>query len=50
MPREEIFRKFKKGTLKSGSGEKVTALQQATAIAMQYKPEKKTVKKVRSKR
>jgi len=36
MPREEIFHKFKAGTLKSGSGAKVTSKKQAIAIAMQY--------------
>jgi hypothetical protein len=36
MPREEIFKKFKAGTLKSGSGSKVTNKKQAVAIAMKY--------------
>lgn len=38
MPREEIFKKFKAGTLKSGSGAKVTNPKQAIAIALKYKP------------
>lgn len=37
MPAEEIFRKFKEGTLKSGSGKKVTNQKQAIAIALSYK-------------
>ena len=43
MPREEIFRKFKAGTLHSGSktGPKVKDRKQAVAIAMSYKPEHK---------
>ncbi len=36
MPREEIFSKFKAGTLRSGSGAKVTNRAQAIAIAMKY--------------
>ena len=36
MPREEIFHKFKEGTLHSGSGSKVTSRAQAIAIAMKY--------------
>ena len=36
MPREEIFHKFKEGTLRSGSGSKVTSRAQAIAIAMKY--------------
>ncbi len=36
MPKEEVFRKFKKGTLKSGSGHKVTDRDQAIAIALSY--------------
>jgi len=39
MPREEIFKKFKAGTLRSSTGQKVTDRKQAIAIAMQYKPE-----------
>lgn len=38
MPREEIFHQFKEGTLRSGSGGKVTNPNQAKAIAMSYKP------------
>ena len=47
MPPEEIMRKFKKGTLKSGSGKKVTDPKQAKAIAASYsdKGEKKKGKK-----
>jgi hypothetical protein len=41
MPREEIFRKFKEGTLKSGSGKKVKSKKQAIAIALFYPKEKK---------
>jgi len=41
MPREEIFRKFKKGTLRSGSGKKVKSRKQAIAIAMKYPKEHK---------
>lgn len=37
MPASEIFHKFKAGTLKSGSGQKVTDRKQAIAIAMKYK-------------
>lgn len=38
MPREEIFHKFKEGTLHSGSskGPKVNSRKQAIAIAMSY--------------
>lgn len=42
MPREEIFRRFKAGTLKSSSGKKVTSRDQAVAIALTYAPEKKS--------
>lgn len=52
MPAGEIMRKFYDGTLKSGSGAKVTSLAQARAIAVQYtgkgeekrKPKKKGTK------
>ncbi len=46
MPREEIFRKFKEGTLRSGSGKKVKSRKQAIAIAMSY-PKGKHKKKRR---
>lgn len=36
MPAEEIFHKFKRGTLKSSSGQKVTNKKQAIAIALSY--------------
>lgn len=36
MPRQEIFEKFEKGTLRSSSGQKVTNRKQAIAIAMSY--------------
>lgn len=36
MPAREIMHKFKKGTLKSGSGKKVTSRAQAKAIAASY--------------
>jgi Family of unknown function (DUF6496) len=36
MPREQIFKEFKAGTLKSGSGKKVTSRKQAVAIALSY--------------
>ena len=36
MPPAEIMRKFKAGTLKSGSGAKVTKPAQARAIAASY--------------
>lgn len=36
MPASEIMRKFKKGTLRSGSGGKVTDPEQAKAIAASY--------------
>jgi hypothetical protein len=36
MPASEIMRKFKKGTLKSSSGQKVRKLSQAKAIASSY--------------
>lgn len=36
MPASEIFAKFGKGTLKSGSGQKVTNRKQAIAIALSY--------------
>ena len=36
MPADEIFKKFGKGTLKSGSGQKVTNQKQAIAIALSY--------------
>lgn len=45
MPREEIFRKYKEGTLKSGSGQKVKSRKQAVAIAMSYPKSGKGEKK-----
>ncbi len=36
MPAEEIFSKFKRGTLKSSSGQPVTKRKQAIAIALSY--------------
>lgn len=36
MPASEIMRKFHAGTLKTGSGKKVTSLRQAKAIAANY--------------
>jgi hypothetical protein len=36
MPAAEVMRKFKAGTLKSGSGHKVTNPAQARAIAASY--------------
>tara|TARA_R110001583_G_scaffold78488_1_gene212695 strand:- start:157 stop:453 length:297 start_codon:yes stop_codon:yes gene_type:complete len=36
MPADEIMSKFKRGTLKSGSGKKVTDREQAKAIAASY--------------
>jgi hypothetical protein len=44
MPREEIMKKFHRGTLKSGSGQRVTSAKQAVAIAMSY-PKEGTHKK-----
>jgi len=41
MPAEEIMRKFKAGTLKSSSGQRVTNPAQARAIAASYGPKKK---------
>lgn len=37
MPFNEVMSKFKRGTLKSGSGGKVKSRKQAVAIGMQYK-------------
>jgi len=34
MPSSEVFNKFKAGTLRSGSGKKVTSRNQAIAIKM----------------
>lgn len=48
MPAAEIMRKFYAGTLKSGSGAKVTNVQQAKAIAASY--ERKEHKKKNSNR
>jgi Family of unknown function (DUF6496) len=39
MPRSEIFKRFKKGTLKSSSGAKVKSRKQAIAIALSYPKE-----------
>lgn len=36
MPKEEIFHKFKMGTLRSSSGDKVKSRKQAIAIALSY--------------
>lgn len=41
MPREEIFHKFKEGTLRSSSGKKVKSRKQAIAIALSYPKGKK---------
>lgn len=41
MPASEIMHKFKKGTLKSGSGKKVTSRKQAVAIAASYNKKRK---------
>jgi hypothetical protein len=45
MPREEIFKKFKAGTLKSSSGKKVKSRKQAIAIALSYPKKGKGKKK-----
>ncbi len=37
MPFDEILSKYKRGTLHSGSGAKVTSKSQALAIAMKYR-------------
>lgn len=36
MPASEIFHRFKKGTLRSSNGAKVTSRRQAIAIALSY--------------
>lgn len=41
MPKEEVFRKFKAGTLRSGSGDKVKSRKQAIAIALSYAEKEK---------
>lgn len=45
MPASEIMHKFKKGTLKSSSGKKVTSHKQAIAIAASYNKKSKGKKK-----
>jgi hypothetical protein len=49
MPRKTIFKKFKKGTLRSGSGKRVTSRKQAIAIAMSYPEEGGEKKRKRKK-
>lgn len=45
MPWSQVMHKFKKGTLKSGSGEKVTSRKQAIAIMLSEKKEAEKGKK-----
>lgn len=50
MPASEIMHKWKHGTLKSGSGHKVTSLAQAKAIAASYGPRGHLKKKAKGKK
>lgn len=45
MPWDEVMSKYKRGTLKSGSGGKVTSRKQAIAIMLSEKREAKGGKK-----